>query len=828
MGWLLELLLDGIREICSQFIVDMMELVTEMFTELLSCNLSLFEELFSVVSALYKNVIVPMGIAMLLLILVWQLFKSMFGKSVNGEEPVELVIRSAIALFFVVAAKPIVNYILRFAGTPYQWVVGTEIEVESFSGFVSALEGVTETLGIGKLSISILMLIMQFVVAWNYFKMLFVIAERYVLLGVFSYTAPLAFSTGGSKSTNNILASWSKMFGGQVVLIILNAWCMKMFLSGYGNLMASSYGFTKFFVATLCLVGFCKITFKLDSYLASLGVNLGRPSAGMGAMGLIMAASRIISQIGRGGAGDGGRAPAGGADTSREPEEGMPEGFTGPIPMMPGSAPGSGMDMPEGSPEGGFDEAPDIPEDSGVSGTSGYPEQETAGGSSVLEELGVAAAETAEGSADAGIRTDSGIGRTEIVGMENSPALENLSGDSGVQVSGSEDGASMDMNISGIPEYTDGGDITNGDSTASASGALNGQAAENGIGMSVREASESAAPGNGYGNGNAGIISEIGDYPVDEELSDGADEDVMELDGSTIDSMGSGQDAEGVSYGNAGDAYGNASLASGKASGNGTDFHSNTAGGIPGIGPSGGAEGIISEVGADFGDGSIGSTDGDTGGTGMDLGGGSIGPYGTSETAGGSGNPEEGAVSSERDGSGVSDGFGLSGEADGHTGGSGGMDFESGSIAPYSVSDAEDGNGDWQQNVMGTGDGTKGTFDDSGFSDAAGDRPGNAAGYAGEGMTPHDTAEEDVDGKTLEDGMASGENAADALSGITPPEEMRGQMNHTQTGGPIPAGNQKENRRRKPAREFWEVPKNREELRRRQKEQKMPDGMLPK
>ena len=138
------------------------------------------------------------------------------------------------------------------------------------------------------------MLIMQFVVAWNYFKMLFVIAERYVLLGVFSYTAPLAFATGGSKSTNNILASWSKMFGGQVVLIILNAWCLKMFLSGYGNMMASGYGFTKFFVATLCLVGFCKITFKLDSYMAALGVNLGRPSPGMGALGAAMAAQRIF------------------------------------------------------------------------------------------------------------------------------------------------------------------------------------------------------------------------------------------------------------------------------------------------------------------------------------------------------------------------------------------------------------------------------------------------------------------------------------------------------------------------------------------------------
>lgn len=54
MSWLLELLVDAIREMCSQFIVDMMELITNMFTELLSCNLSLFEELFSVVGSLTK------------------------------------------------------------------------------------------------------------------------------------------------------------------------------------------------------------------------------------------------------------------------------------------------------------------------------------------------------------------------------------------------------------------------------------------------------------------------------------------------------------------------------------------------------------------------------------------------------------------------------------------------------------------------------------------------------------------------------------------------------------------------------------------------------
>ena len=186
MSWLLDLLVDAIKEMVSQFLVDMMGLITDVFTDLLSCNLSLFEELFSVVGSLYQNVIVPMGIALLLMILIWQLFKSMFGKvGINAEEPIELIGRSSICLFFVVASKPVVNYILRIAGTPYQWVIGTDIKVQSFSEYVTALEGITAPLGLGSVSIAILMLIMQFVVAWNYFKMLFIIAERYVLLGVF-------------------------------------------------------------------------------------------------------------------------------------------------------------------------------------------------------------------------------------------------------------------------------------------------------------------------------------------------------------------------------------------------------------------------------------------------------------------------------------------------------------------------------------------------------------------------------------------------------------------------------------------------------------------
>lgn len=49
------MLLEAVREQCSQFIIDMMEIVNQVFTELLSCDLDLFEELFSVVKDLYRR-----------------------------------------------------------------------------------------------------------------------------------------------------------------------------------------------------------------------------------------------------------------------------------------------------------------------------------------------------------------------------------------------------------------------------------------------------------------------------------------------------------------------------------------------------------------------------------------------------------------------------------------------------------------------------------------------------------------------------------------------------------------------------------------------------
>ena len=88
-------------------------------------------------------------------------------------------------------------------------------------------------------SVALIALILVLILAWNYIKLLFEAAERYILLGVIVYTAPIAFATGASQSTANIFKSWCRMFGGQIFLLLMNAWCLRLFTSMVGSFLAN-------------------------------------------------------------------------------------------------------------------------------------------------------------------------------------------------------------------------------------------------------------------------------------------------------------------------------------------------------------------------------------------------------------------------------------------------------------------------------------------------------------------------------------------------------------------------------------------------------------
>lgn len=88
-------------------------------------------------------------------------------------------------------------------------------------------------------SVALIALILVVVLAWNYLKLLLEASERYIVLGILVFTAPLAFAMGAARGTNNIFKSWCRMFSGQLLLLIMNAWCLKLFVNMVGEFLAN-------------------------------------------------------------------------------------------------------------------------------------------------------------------------------------------------------------------------------------------------------------------------------------------------------------------------------------------------------------------------------------------------------------------------------------------------------------------------------------------------------------------------------------------------------------------------------------------------------------
>lgn len=204
-------ILDGIVEWIATQVMNILDMINTSVLGALGCDMETFLMYFPAAETFY-SIIVALAIGLLLLNLVFQLFRN-FGVSSSGEaeNPVSLTIRTCIFLFLAFFAKDILDIILDIGGTPYAWLMTEELPPLDFADFNSVLLTVLGASLSG--SIALIALILLVILAWNYIRLLFEAAERYVLLGVLVYTAPLAFSMGGSQNTMNIFRSWCRMLG---------------------------------------------------------------------------------------------------------------------------------------------------------------------------------------------------------------------------------------------------------------------------------------------------------------------------------------------------------------------------------------------------------------------------------------------------------------------------------------------------------------------------------------------------------------------------------------------------------------------------------------
>ena len=214
-----------------------LDLVTTSVLGALGCDMAVFLRYFPAAETMY-SVFVALAVGIILLNWVWQLFKNFgLGAGIEAEDPVKLSIRSVIFILLALFSDEIVNIVLTVGGTPYRWIMDSELPPLSFADFNSVLITILGVCANG--SVALIALILVLILAWNYIKLLFEAAERYILLGVIVYTAPMAFATGASQSTSNIFKSWCRMFGGQIFLLLMNAWCLRLFTSMVGSFLAN-------------------------------------------------------------------------------------------------------------------------------------------------------------------------------------------------------------------------------------------------------------------------------------------------------------------------------------------------------------------------------------------------------------------------------------------------------------------------------------------------------------------------------------------------------------------------------------------------------------
>ena len=214
-------ILDGIVEWIAEQVMYGLDLINTSVLGALGCDMTTFLRYFPAAETMY-NIFVALAIGMILLNLIWQLFKN-YGllAGVEAEDPVKLTIRT----------------VLKIGGTPYAWIMSSELPALNFADFNSVILTILGVCANG--AVALIALILVLILAWNYIKLLFEAAERYVLLGVLVFTAPVGFATGAAQATSNIFKAWCRMFGGQIFLLLMNAWCLRLFITMVGTFLAN-------------------------------------------------------------------------------------------------------------------------------------------------------------------------------------------------------------------------------------------------------------------------------------------------------------------------------------------------------------------------------------------------------------------------------------------------------------------------------------------------------------------------------------------------------------------------------------------------------------
>lgn len=231
------------------------------------------------------DIIIAVGWALLLGNLVFQATKSMVtGLGFEGEDPKLLFTRTFVFAFLLLASPQICEIGLSISAHVIQLLqIPTSVTVT-----------IPDENNFGLGASWLLVIIIGFVIMWQFVKLCFEVAERYVVTAILVLMAPLAFGVGGSKNTEDIFKGWCRMFGSMCVMMVLNVVFLKLLISAMGYVPSG----VAVLPWMLLIVGIARVARKADSIVARMGLNPAITGDGLGRGLPGMVAYAVVKGVG--------------------------------------------------------------------------------------------------------------------------------------------------------------------------------------------------------------------------------------------------------------------------------------------------------------------------------------------------------------------------------------------------------------------------------------------------------------------------------------------------------------------------------------------------
>ena len=352
----------------------------------LGCDMSVFLRYFPAAKTMYE-IFVALSIGLTLLIWVWNLFKNFgLGAGSEAEDPIKLSIRSILFIFLAYYSDQIIDMALDIGGTPCDWILTSALPELNFASFNSVLLTIIGAVLGG--AVTLVGLILLLILAWNYIKLLVYGGGALCAAGsygvyrsdgichgrisdhvqYFQKLVPDVCGAAFHADDERLVPEIVYQHGGGIyrqpalaligddpmkkskriftilflAALLISALCVPAFAltesEVEGAIQASGKGAVtgNVLIWFLCAIAFLKVSQKIDSLMAALGINVGRPGGSL--LAEAMVAMRAVTMVVGGGRGAmaGRTGSASGSTTGKSGSAGMSGFFKGGLIGMAG------------------------------------------------------------------------------------------------------------------------------------------------------------------------------------------------------------------------------------------------------------------------------------------------------------------------------------------------------------------------------------------------------------------------------------------------------------------------------------------------------------